>query len=100
MLTVNISTLKNQLSAFLKKVRKGEEILIMDRTQVIAKVSRVFNPSVHTNEEARITDLEQRGILRRASGKKLTRKWFEQHPPIPIKGSAVEALLKEREEGW
>jgi prevent-host-death family protein len=37
-LTVNIAELKNRLSAFLQKVRAGEELLIKDRNVPVAKI--------------------------------------------------------------
>jgi prevent-host-death family protein len=36
--TVNIAELKNSLSAYLQKVRAGEEIIIRDRNLPIAKI--------------------------------------------------------------
>lgn len=38
MLTVNVAVLKNQLSAYLLRVRGGEELLIRDRNLPIAKI--------------------------------------------------------------
>lgn len=38
MRTVNIAELKNRLSAYLDRVRQGEEIVIRDRKRPIAKI--------------------------------------------------------------
>ena len=38
MRTVNIGTLKNQLSAYLKYVRSGEEIIVKDRDKPVARI--------------------------------------------------------------
>jgi prevent-host-death family protein len=38
MRTVNIGTLKNQLSAYLKHVRNGEEIIVRDRNTPVARI--------------------------------------------------------------
>ncbi|MBB6142531.1 prevent-host-death family protein [Silvibacterium bohemicum] len=38
MRTVNIGDLKNQLSAYLQYVRNGEEVVIRDRNQPIARI--------------------------------------------------------------
>src|ERR1700677_1124028 len=38
MRTVNIGTLKNQLSAYLKFVRNGEEIIVRDRNVPVARI--------------------------------------------------------------
>lgn len=97
MIQVNISTLKNQLSGFLKKVRKGQDILVMDRDKPVAKISAILNPYAHLQGNALLDELEKRGILTRAK-KKLPKDWFEKNPPVKASGSAVDALLAEREE--
>jgi prevent-host-death family protein len=38
MKSVNIGTLKNQLSAYLKIVRKGEEVVVRDRNVPVARI--------------------------------------------------------------
>jgi prevent-host-death family protein len=38
MRTVNIGTLKNQLSAYLRYVRDGEEIVVRDRNRPVARI--------------------------------------------------------------
>lgn len=38
MRTVNIGTLKNQLSAYLKFVRNGEEVIVRDRNVPVARI--------------------------------------------------------------
>lgn len=43
MRTANIGTLKNQLSAYLKHVRNGEEVIVCDRNVPVARILP-FNP--------------------------------------------------------
>ena len=38
MRTVNIGVLKNQLSAYLQLVRKGEEVVVRDRNMPVARI--------------------------------------------------------------
>lgn len=38
MRSVNIGTLKNQLSAYLRLVRNGEEVVVRDRDKPIARI--------------------------------------------------------------
>jgi prevent-host-death family protein len=45
MKTVNIGVLKNQLSAYLQYVRAGEEVLIQDRNQPIARIVPIALPA-------------------------------------------------------
>ncbi|HEU4431200.1 MAG TPA: type II toxin-antitoxin system prevent-host-death family antitoxin [Myxococcota bacterium] len=94
---VNIAELKNRLSHYLRMVRRGESLLVKDRDQVIARIEpagRAGDPS--DDEEARLADLEARGIIRRGKGK-ITPEMLKGRPRA--KGSVVAALLAEREEG-
>ena len=98
MLTINISTLKNQLSAVLKKVKRGEEVLVMDRDHPVARLTAVGALGANQDEASLISNLEKRGIVVPAKKKMRPRKWIETRL-VRVKGvSAVEALLKEREE--
>ena len=88
-----ISQLKNSLSAYLKKVRAGESVLIFDRDQPIARLERV-EPDAHP--EDRLTRLERSGLLRRASD---SLSLDELRAPVPrSEHSVVEALIAERDE--
>lgn len=99
MIQVNISTLKNQLSAYLRKVKKGEEVLIMDRDRPVAKISTVSHTEHLGDDEALLNELERRGVIRRATKPLPSREWFEKHMiKLPPGVSAVQALLDEREE--
>jgi antitoxin (DNA-binding transcriptional repressor) of toxin-antitoxin stability system len=89
-----ISELKNQLSAYLKKVRAGETVLIYDRDQPIARLERVTGLA---RPDEHLIELERSGLVRRA------------RTPVPLellrgpaprpKRSVVQALLDERREG-
>lgn len=58
-----ISQIKNRLSAYLKKVRAGESVLILDRNEPIARLERV---STEDHPLDRLVRLERAGLLRRA----------------------------------
>ena len=89
-----ISELKNRLSAYLKKVRAGQTVLILDRDQPIARLERVEGEA---STEDRIVRLERAGLLKCA---KL---------PLPLKTlravaskprqSVLQALIEERSDG-
>lgn len=88
-----ISQTKNQLSALLELVRRGEEVLVLDRDVPVARIVPVEAAS--TADDVRLADLERRGIIRRA-GKRAQRKL---PPPLEIAGAdVVEALLRDRSE--
>jgi antitoxin (DNA-binding transcriptional repressor) of toxin-antitoxin stability system len=89
-----ISELKNRLSAYLKKVRAGQTVLILDRDQPIARLERVEG-APHADD--RLTRLERAGLLRRAR-RPLPLDALRSPAPQPG-ASVVQALLDERREG-
>ena len=89
-----ISQLKNRLSAYLKKVRAGHSILILDRDQPIARIERV---APEERPEDRLARLERSGQLQRS---KATVSVEALRAPVPRPGrSVVDALMEERREG-
>lgn len=89
-----ISELKNQLSAYLAKVKSGASVLILDRDKPIARIERV-DPAQQGDD--RLARLERAGIIKRGSGV-LPTKLLHRALPTP-KRSLVQAVLEEREEG-
>lgn len=85
MKTVNIGTLKNQLSAYLHYVRSGEEIIVRDRNKPVARIVPIRDSARDSSGfdfEKHKADLIARGILR---------------PPIdpaPMDWDAFDALPK------
>ena len=61
MKTVNIGTLKNQLSAYLKLVRDGEEVVVKDRERPVARILPIRAPATAEREEAQLVAA---GIMR------------------------------------
>jgi len=94
---VKIAELKNRLSYYLRRVQRGESILVCDRDRVIARIERVAPQArVQEGEAAWVDRLERRGVIRRGSGT-LTREWLAQRPAVTV--DVVAALLQDREEG-
>ena len=62
--SVTISQLKNSLSAYLKKVRAGQTVLILDRDEPIAVLERVDQQILGRDE--RLARLEQAGLIKRS----------------------------------
>ena len=54
MKTVNIATLKNQLSAYLRLVRDGEEVVVKDRDKPVARILPIRTPATLEEEEAQL----------------------------------------------
>ncbi len=94
---VKIAELKNRLSYYLRRVQRGESILVCDRERVIARIDRVDAQSRGPEGDGEwLERLERRGVIRRGTGK-LPRQWLTRRP---LAGAdVVAALLREREEG-
>lgn len=97
MLTVKIAELKNRLSYYLRRVQRGESILICDRDRVVARIERVGpERSVPGTDAEWLERLERRGIIRRCTAK-LSRDWLDRK--VSVGADVVAMLLRERAEG-
>lgn len=66
MKSVNITELKDGLSGFLNEVKAGEEILVRDRNQPVARIVPLARSS---NEDEELLDLAAQGKLRLGEGR-------------------------------
>lgn len=89
-----ISELKNRLSAYLKKVRAGRVILVVDRDEPIARLERI-PPGAASDD--RVGRLERAGLVRRGAGKLDLAELRRAAPKA--RRSVVDALLEDRREG-
>ena len=88
MKTAGIKDLKNRLSYYLRKVKKGEKILITDRDQIIATIL----PVERGEEDSRLLSLVKEGFASWRGGKPTG-----SHRPVKIEGRTVsEIVLEER----
>jgi len=88
MKTVGIKNLRNRLSYYLSKVRKGERILVTDRDQVIATIF----PVERGEEDSKLLSLVKEGFASWRGGKPTG-----SHRPVKIEGKTVsEIVLEER----
>ena len=95
MRVVNIAELKNRLSHYLEDVRRGEEIVIRDRSRPIAKIIPVADANDYDDEEAALVAA---GILRLPRKNRLPPSfWREKLPAISLE-RAVKAVTDERNE--
>jgi antitoxin (DNA-binding transcriptional repressor) of toxin-antitoxin stability system len=89
-----ISDIKNRLSAYLRKVKAGQAVLIMNRNRPVARLERVVGSG---EGDDRLSRLEQAGLLKR--GRRSIRvDQLQEGAPKPKK-SVLSALLDERREG-
>ena len=92
-----ITQTKNNLSALLELVRRGEEVLVLDRSVPIARIVPVERLT-RRDDEARLADLERRGILRRPDRRADPALLDRIGPPPRARGDVLAALLEERDE--
>ncbi|OQW96232.1 MAG: hypothetical protein BWK77_05770 [Verrucomicrobia bacterium A1] len=97
MTTATISYAKSNLSALLRRVGGGEEVLILDRRRPVARLSRVETPT--SDWDRRMADLARRGVVklpsrRLAKGGVLGLKPLRLRRPVDV----VAALIADRED--
>jgi len=96
MKTASVSELKSRLSEFLRLIRGGDPILVMDRGRPVALIS----PYPGSQDlDGDLAELRDAGLVRIGSGK-IPADYWAQPLPEDQEGSVLAALLEEREEGW
>ncbi len=98
MKTATISEAKNRLSEYLRAVKRGEQVLILDRRIPVARLVPV-DPVGDFDEPARLAVLERTGVIRRARRKGVAKLLLQPPPKLPRGMSVLEALLAERRRG-
>ena len=91
-----VSGLKTSLSAYLRQVKAGEEVLITERGRPIARLLPITGPSSlaeHLNE------MERKGLLRRPKAP-LPADFWDWPRPVDADATVRAAVSREREEGW
>jgi prevent-host-death family protein len=89
-----VSKLKNNLSAYLRKVRAGQSVVIYDRDLPIARLERIESVGRGTD---RLALLAAQGITRPAVRPLSARELRSLLPrPLPRAARILDALLEER----
>ena len=98
---VNIADLKNRLSTYLQLVRNGEEVIVKDRNQPIARIL-AYDASGLSPEERQLV---ASGVLK--IPEKGTTDWdefWDEFFALPSASlsqeRAIRTVIEEREEGW
>jgi prevent-host-death family protein len=96
MATASVSELKAKLSAFLEKVKAGDEVIVTERGHAIARVVPFTRSGATPAEyEAMIRS----GQIRPPRSKLPPDFWTRPLAPDP-EGLGLRAILEEREQGW
>lgn len=94
----SITQTKNQLSALIERVKRGDTVLILDRGKPVARLEAASGLGGEA-EDGLLDELERSGIIRRAEQPPDDDSPFDDPPPLPGRASALDALLEERSEG-
>lgn len=94
MRTVNVGTLKNELSAYLRYVRAGEEIIVRDRNTPVARIVPLTQGESQDEEVERLVAA---GIMTRSKneleGKKMDWEAFWALPRPKVSDEAVKEAI-------
>lgn len=101
MKAVNVADLKNRLSAYLQLVREGEEVIVKDRNQPIARITP-YDVSGASESERRLVAC---GALKlpeeeTANWDKFLDDYFVRPGAKISQEAIVQAVIDERDEGW
>jgi antitoxin (DNA-binding transcriptional repressor) of toxin-antitoxin stability system len=93
MRTASVSELKSRLSEFLRLVRGGDTVMVMDRGHPVA----LLGPC--QGVESELAELRDAGLVRVGSGEIPADFWTRSRSKDP-QASVRAAVREEREEGW
>jgi prevent-host-death family protein len=96
--TATITQAKNQLSALIDRVRHGETIVITDRGRPVARLVSALT-GVADDPDGRLSRLERRGGLRRATTSPPRALIRRKLPTVKKPSGVLDALLEERRQG-
>jgi prevent-host-death family protein len=94
MKSVNITELKNRLSVYLNDVKAGEEILVRDRNQPVARIVPLVRSR---DEDEELLALASQGKLRLGEGLLEKSFWEMSAPRVPA-AALRRAVEQERDE--
>jgi prevent-host-death family protein len=98
MAAAKLSDVKNDLSRYVARARRGERIRILVRGVPVAEIGPIDStPDADDDDEARLADLERRGIIRRGNGRGSTE--LLKPGPRPRGRASSDLLIEERRAG-
>lgn len=90
-----VSKLKDNLSAYLRKVRAGHPVVIYDRNVPIARIERIEAAGRGAD---RLALLRSQGLVRPPTKRMTARQLKALAAPVPQAARLLEALRDERDE--
>jgi prevent-host-death family protein len=92
MKTAAVSELKARLSEYLNRVKAGEEVLVTDRGNPVARLVPISRARTLRDSMA---NMEKRGLMKLGSGR-LPKDFWRMVKAKDPRGSVLQALLEER----
>lgn len=99
--TAAVSELKAGLSAYLARVKAGEEVVVTERGTPVAKLVPI--PQTEDPDWDRMRQLAAQGLVqlpRRPATEGFWKEFWSLPRPEDPEGLVLKALLDERESGW
>ena len=88
--TVNVAELKNHLSAYLRKVRAGQEFVIRDRNLPVARLVPIDTSALSADELLLVAE----GKMTLPTAKLNLEEFFAIGKDVPLSAEKVEALVR------
>lgn len=86
--TVGVRQLKNSLSRYLRLVRAGESVVVLDRGHPIAILSAIAPSTAHRTLAEHLASLAARGLVKLGTGRKRRRP--SKLPRVDLSGAVDE----------
>ncbi len=99
MIRASISEAKNRLSHFVRLVRGGEDVEIVDRGTPVARLVHLSKSAETEKQAAWIEEAESLGLITRAQDRDPFPPDFFDKNKMPAAKGVLQALLEEREGG-
>ncbi|MDE0154646.1 MAG: type II toxin-antitoxin system prevent-host-death family antitoxin [Gammaproteobacteria bacterium] len=96
MQTTTVSKLKMSISACLRQVKAGEELLITEHGRPVARLLPVADIA---SLPEHLAEMEKKGLLKRP-GKPLPKDFWDLPRPVDPEAALRSTVSKERDEGW
>ncbi len=95
-----VSELKAGLSAYLARVKRGEEVLVTERGTPIARLVPIEQQEAASALEARVERLIREGRIVRHGTGRVSEEFWKLPLPDARDASLSDAVIEEREQGW
>jgi prevent-host-death family protein len=97
----NVAQAKNSLSALLRRVKRGEVVIISERNRPVARLMPLAAQQAQDPDSHWLDDLYESGVLSPPTGDALDVPAFlaGRRAALPPEASLAKAVLEERREG-